>query len=696
MAPEGGEAFDGRALPPLCEKIFGSGGYASILPNFEYRPEQERMAYCCAQAFSGNSPLLFEAGTGVGKSMAYLVPGIIAAKRFKRQLVVATHTIALQQQIMEKDLPRISMMFSNCVALSDCADFKAALLLGRANYLCPHRLKRALAEKRELFDTAESAELERIAAWAETTRTGLAEELNPPPDPEVWSWVNADSSSCAPKNCSDGSCFYQNARRGISSADIVVLNHNLLFSLLSAGMGAGKDESGVLFANDMLVIDEAHLIPDVASDAFGLSISGPGIRRELSRIYDPRKKRGLIARSGLAEFRDKQIVCDAIGECEELFAKIKKDFLLSRDTVRLSSPDWADVSGAVGALDSTMRLLDTLAQNAPNERLASEIKDYRRKVSGIKNAIEDCAYLSDPDSVYWLEAAGAGGRSASLNSAPIDVSGILRRVLFSGGSPVILTSATLAISGSMEDFAGKIGAETAESFVCDSPFDYGKNMRAFLFSAAAAPDSQTGKMDCEKTAAYIGRLANVVRGGTLALFTSRADLKRTAEILEASGALKGRRLYVQGRMPRAETVRKFAEDANAVLMGTDTFWTGIDVPGDALSQVIIVRLPFENFKHPLTEARMERAEALGENPFVKISLPAAIIKFRQGIGRLIRSARDRGIVCVLDPRMLTKSYGKNFAAAIPTPRVERARADEIETFVKEEADYLFSPDSEAL
>lgn len=289
MAPEGGEAFDGRALPPLCEKIFGSGGYASILPNFEYRPEQERMAYCCAQAFSGNSPLLFEAGTGVGKSMAYLVPGIIAAKRFKRQLVVATHTIALQQQIMEKDLPRISMMFSNCVALSDCADFKAALLLGRANYLCPHRLKRALAEKRELFDTAESAELERIAAWAETTRTGLAEELNPPPDPEVWSWVNADSSSCAPKNCSDGSCFYQNARRGISSADIVVLNHNLLFSLLSAGMGAGKDESGVLFANDMLVIDEAHLIPDVASDAFGLSISGPGIRRELSRIYDPRK-----------------------------------------------------------------------------------------------------------------------------------------------------------------------------------------------------------------------------------------------------------------------------------------------------------------------------------------------------------------------------------------------------------------------
>lgn len=687
---DGANIFDSTKLPELCEKIFESGGYAGILPNFEHRPEQEKMAYCCAQAYSGNGALLFEAGTGVGKSMAYLVPGIIAARRFKRQLVVATHTIALQQQIMQKDLPRIKMMFSNCSALSDCADFKAALLLGRANYLCPHRLKRALAEKRELFDTSESAELERIAQWALTTRTGLVDELNPPPNPEVWAWVNADASSCTPKNCSDGSCFYQNARREISSADVVILNHNLLFSLLSAGMGTNGEESGILFANDMLVIDEAHLIPDVASAAYGLSLSSAGIRRELCRIYDPRKKRGLIARSGLAEFRDKQIVCDAISECDELFSRIRKDFLFSRDTVRLSSPDWADAYSATGALDSVARLLDTLAQNAPQEKLAAEIKDYRRKVAGMKNAIEECVCLSDPESVYWIEATGVGGRNVTLNSAPIEVSGILRRVLFSGGSPIILTSATLAISGSMEDFSSKVGAESAESFICDSPFDYDAHMRAFLFSDAAAPDRDTGKMDCQRTASYISKLSNVVKGGTLVLFTSHADLKRTAEILESAELLKGRNLYVQGRMPRAETIRRFTEDATAVLMGTDTFWTGIDVPSDALSQVVIVRLPFENFKHPLTEARMERAEALGENPFMKISLPAAIIKFRQGIGRLIRSARDRGIISVLDPRMLTKSYGKNFAAAIPTSHVERARFEDIDTFIKSEADDLFS------
>ena len=682
--------FDRRELPPLCEKIFCDGGYASILPNFEHRPEQAQMAYCCAQAYAGNSALLFEVGTGVGKSMAYLVSGIIAARRLKRQLVVATHTIALQQQILEKDLPRIRMMFSNCDALSDCADFKATILFGRANYLCSHRLKRALAEKRELFDTAESAELERISRWAMKTRTGLVEELNPPPNPEVWSWVNADSSSCTAKNCSDGTCFYQNARREIATADVVVLNHNLLFSLLAAGFGVHGDESGVLFANDMLVIDEAHLIPDVASDAFGLSLSGAGIRRELCRIYDPRKKRGLIARSGLAEFHDKQIVCDAIDACGELFAKIKKDYLLTRDTVRLSSPDWADSAEAVGALDSVMRLLDSLAQNAPDEKLASEIKDYRRKVSAMKSALEECVALADTKAVYWLEASGVGRRSVSLNSAPIDVSGILREKLFSGTSPVILTSATLAISGDMAVFASRVGAESAESFVCNSPFDYDKNMRAFLFSDAATPDKATGKMDCEKTADFIGRLANIVKCGTLALFTSHSDLKRVAEILESGDKIKGRNLYVQGRMSRTETIKQFAADANAVLMGTDTYWTGIDVPSDALSQVIIVRLPFENFKHPLTEARMERADAEGGNAFMDISLPTAIIKFRQGVGRLIRSARDRGIICVLDPRMLTKGYGKNFAAAIPTSRVERVSGDEIETFVKDEADELFS------
>ncbi len=664
-----GEFDEGRlGLPALSERVFGADGYARVLPNFEHRPEQERMALNCAQAFAADTALLCEAGTGVGKSMAYLVPGIIAAVRFRRQLVVATHTIALQQQIIEKDIPRIRAMFEACGELSDCKDFKAALLMGRANYLCTHRLKRALAERRELFDTRESKELERIADWSVSTDTGFVEEMSPPPDPEVWNWVNADSSSCAPRNCSDGTCFYQKARRLVGEADVVVLNHKLLFSMLAAGMSADEDTRGILFAGDMLVVDEAHLAPDSAADCFGISLSSSGVSRLLKRIYDPSKKKGLIVRNGMAEFCDKQIVCQAIDAVCEFFSAIKTEVLGQRETVRLTVPDWADM-GACGSLDTLVRMLDSLAQNAKTDTLAAEIKDYRRQVAGIRNSMEDCASLADKDCVYWAENAGGKSAAVRLNSAPIDVSEILRRKIFARSTAVVMTSATLAIDATMDSFSRKVGAECAETFICKSPFDYARNMRVLLDVSSAEPDRESGKLDCKSMAETITNLALQVRGGTLVLFTSYYELNKCAEILEADARLSERNIYVQGKVKRNAAVRGFASDGNAVLLGTDTFWTGIDVPGEALSQVIIARLPFENFKHPLAEARMERAEALGENPFLSISLPNAVIKFRQGVGRLIRAKTDKGIIVVLDSRMANKHYGLKFASALPTASI---------------------------
>lgn len=679
-------------FPNLCDKIFCKDGYASILPNFEYRPEQAKMAYCCAQAFAGDMPMLFEAGTGVGKSLAYLVPGIIAAVRFNRQLVVATNTIALQQQIVEKDLPRVRLMFENCGALEDCADFKAAILLGRANYLCTHRLKRAIAEKRELFDTKESQELDRIAQWAAFTKTGLVEELNPPPDPEVWNWVNADSSSCTPKNCSDGTCFYQNARKSVASADIVILNHSLLFSLLAAGLGAGDDSRGVLFPNDMLVLDEAHLIPHVASEAFGSSLSNTGILRELKRIYDPKKHRGLITRDGMAEYYDKQMLSDTMAACEDFFAHIKKDFLITRDTVRLTVPNWID-DEFPKKLESLATLLDAFAMNAKTDKLAAEIRDYKRRIVGFKNTLENCIYLnSQENNVYWVERTGRDGRGAQLNSAPLKVSGILRRVLFRRETSVVLTSATLAVGGDMDGFVGRIGADDAEQFICDSPFDFDKNMRAFIATDAPDVEKSTGRLDSDYLSRICNKLCKKIRGGTLILFTSYADLNRVAQYLEEN--LVGRKIFVQGRMSRAETVRAFSESGNGVLLGTDTFWTGIDIPGEKLSQVIITRLPFENFKNPLLQARLDRIAQEGGVPFRELSLPTAIIKFRQGVGRLIRSATDRGIVVVLDSRIVSKPYGKNFVDAIPTSRVERFCEDDIDEFVAKQIDELgLSPKS---
>ena len=673
-------------FPEFCDKIFRKDGYASILPNFEHRPEQQEMAYCCAQAFSSDSSLLFEAGTGVGKSLAYLVPGIIASVRFNRQLIVATNTIALQEQIIEKDLPRIKMMFSNCAALEDCADFKYSILVGRANYLCPNRLRRAIAEKKELFDTAESRELDRIAEWALYTKTGLVSELNPPPNPEVWDWVNAESSSCTPKNCGDGMCFYQKARKEASSAHILVLNHSLLFALLSSGLGAENTSCGILYPNDMLVLDEAHLVPNIVGEAFGSSLSNAGILRELKRIYDPKKKRGLITRDGMAEHYDRQIVLDTIASCEEFFAQLKKKFLITRDTVRLTAPNWID-DAFTRQLDVLASLLDAFAMNAKTDKLALEIRDFKRKIVSFKNTLEDCIFLGNNDDyVYWVERSGKDGHGATLRSAPLKVAPILRKEIFAKGTSVVMTSATLALSGKMENFVANVGAEEAETFICNSPFDYNSNMRAFIATDAPDIEKDSRRIDAEYISRVSKKLCENIRGGTLILFTSYSDLNKTAEYLEEH--LPRRKIIVQGRQSRSRAIQEFSENGSAILLGTDTFWTGIDMPGEKLSQVIITRLPFENPSHPLAQARSDRVLAEGGKPFQEISLPAAIIKFRQGVGRLIRSKTDKGIVVVLDSRIVTKAYGKNFVDAIPTSRTERFCEDEIDTLIADAVDEL--------
>lgn len=660
MFGEADSEFTPDKLPSLCEKIFRKDGYASILPNYEHRPEQEQMAFFCAQTFASGKPLIFEAGTGVGKSLAYLVSGIIAAKRFKRKLVVSTHTISLQQQIIDKDLPRIKKMFAACDSLADCADFTSALLVGRANYLCPNRLKRAAADRKDLFGSAESEELDRIAAWAATTTEGLRDELKPPPNPEVWSWINADSSSCAPHSCDD-MCFYQKARRKVAAADVVILNHSLLLSLI-AGAELGSDS--ILFENDMLVLDEAHLAPEVASNVFGISLSSGGIIRELRRIYNPIKKRGLITRAGLAEHFDRRLVEETIACVDDFFAHLRATRLQQRDMVRLEEPNWGE-DLVLHKLEEVEQMLKRFAQNAPTEKHAAEINDCKDTIKSFRISLETCIYLTEPDNVYWLEAYDAD-KKVRIQSAPIDVSKILRRVLFESSSPVILTSATMAINASLDAFAAAVGAEAAEKAIVSSPFDYRRNMRVFY--ACDAPAYERGKAsDADEINACIEKLCFLVKGGTLILFTSYSELNKAAKYLKKSELLAERKILAQGAdTTRREILREFAAAGNAVLLGTETFWTGVDVPGEALSQVIITKLPFANFSHPLTEAKMELAENLGGSGFMDVMLPNAIIKFRQGCGRLIRTKTDRGDIVILDSRVASKGYGRFFLESLPT------------------------------
>ncbi len=668
-------------LSETSDAIFKAGGAMQEYLGFEHRPEQEEMSRFCAQAFEADTPLVFEAGTGVGKSLAYLIPGIIAAKRTRRPLIVSTNTIALQQQILNKDLPLVKLLFTRDETLREFADFKTAFLVGRANYLCTTRLRRAIAEKTELFETKEAAELERIREWALTTETGLYEELNPPPMPEVWGWVNADSSSCTLKNCSDGLCFYQKAKKKIAGADVVIVNHSLLFSLIASGAASEIGSKGVLFSNDMCVLDEAHLIHDVAAENFGLSISSRALNRELKRIYDPRKKRGLIMRGGLAREIEKDVVADAIRESEEFFASVRQKYLTKRDTVSLSSPEWIE-----NTLDKPLEILAqtlaSLASRAQSEQAASEIKDYQRRIIAARNALQDAVFLSSRDHVYWVEKSGSS-ENVSIQSAPIDVAPILREVLFERETSVILTSATLATSkGNLDSFIEKTGAEAAEKFVANSPFDYKKNMRVMLCNDAPEPDKDSKKLDCENIAKIIERLCAGVEGGTLVLFTGYYEMNKTADFLYESNILKDRRILVQKQMPRAELIARFKEHGNAVLLGTDSFWTGIDVPGKALSQVIITRLPFANPSHPLVEARNNKILSEGGKPFIQLSIPEAIIKFRQGVGRLIRSKTDKGIISLLDSRLVSKPYGRNFMAALPPAPVLRFNSGNLELQLK--------------
>lgn len=668
-------------LSETSDAIFKAGGAMQEYLGFEHRPEQEEMSRFCAQAFESDTPLVFEAGTGVGKSLAYLIPGIIAAKRTRRPLIVSTNTIALQQQILNKDLPLVKLLFTRDETLREFADFKTAFLVGRANYLCTTRLRRAIAEKTELFETKEAAELERIREWALTTETGLYEELNPPPMPEVWGWVNADSSSCTLKNCSDGLCFYQKAKKKIAGADVVIVNHSLLFSLIASGAASEIGSKGVLFSNDMCVLDEAHLIHDVAAENFGLSISSRALNRELKRIYDPRKKRGLIMRGGLAREIEKDVVADAIRESEEFFASVRQKYLTKRDTVSLSSPEWIE-----NTLDKPLEILAqtlaSLASRAQSEQAASEIKDYQRRIIAARNALQDAVFLSSRDHVYWVEKSGSS-ENVSIQSAPIDVAPILREVLFERETSVILTSATLATSkGNLDSFIEKTGAEAAEKFVANSPFDYNKNMRVMLCNDAPEPDKDSKKLDCENIAKIIERLCAGVEGGTLVLFTGYYEMNKTADFLYESNILKDRRILVQKQMPRAELIARFKEHGNAVLLGTDSFWTGIDVPGKALSQVIITRLPFANPSHPLVEARNNKILNEGGKPFIQLSIPEAIIKFRQGVGRLIRSKTDKGIISLLDSRLVSKPYGRNFMAALPPAPVLRFNSGNLELQLK--------------
>lgn len=655
-------------LTDLVAKVFKPGGWLQEALSLEHRPEQDAMATTVSRSMASDQALIFEAGTGVGKSLAYLIPGIIHSIESKRPAVISSNTIALQEQIQQKDLPICRELFRAIPELNAYADFKSTLLVGKGNYLCPTRLGNAIANKTELFPNDELEELKRIAAWSQSTKNGLRQELNPTPNWDVWEMVNAEGSACNRKNCSPDTCHYQRARAEMRKAQVVIVNHSLLFALLNAG-GLSPNAKGILLPDDFLVIDEAHTTAEVATEHFGARISSYGLDRQLKSLFNPKRKSGIVRK--FAHQKQLQTIIDAQEASQEFFGYLAATRLEKRPIARISEQDWCEPT-IVSPLKAVVEVMDSILAKVEDGAMHDELKDQRNRVHSSYAGIRRFIALAEDDHVHWLERSGRRNQIVTLRTAPIDIAPYLKEELFSKEISVTLTSATLSIAQNMEPFQRKVGALAEEAFRVESPFDYEKNTRIYIASDIPAPSKEDARLAMDALIDYIDYCVKNVSGGSLVLFTSYSDLRKAGDALETEFAKAGRPFFAQGQgLSRSEMSQGFRDAGNGVLFGTDSFWTGVDVPGPALSQVIVTRLPFDVPTHPITEAKAERIKENGGNPFGDLTLPEALVKFRQGIGRLIRKKDDRGIITVLDSRILQKSYGRQFLQSLPKSKFIR-------------------------
>ncbi len=635
------------------QKIFGPNGLiARAHPDYEYRPGQIQMAEAVMRAFDNNKHLIVEAGTGTGKTLAYLVPAVAAAVGGRGRVIISTGTKNLQEQLMEKDIPFLQSVLAK--------KFTASYMKGRNNYLCLHRLGRA--ESTPVLEGLDEVDyFEDVTHWARVSETGDRAELSSLPERlSFWRHIDARSESCLGQKCPDyDPCFITRMRDRAQHADLVVVNHHLFFADLAL---RNSMYGRVLPDYTAVILDEAHLIEDVASEYFGAQVSNyqvDDLVRDLGSvaIEDANVDREVTKTSSrVSKFAENFWMGFREGRGHEgRYPIVPGTFAVRNISGEYTATPLGDlylaVDGAMARLETT---LDAIKDKP------ADVENLIKRLRQIRFDLQFIITGADRKFVYWLERRGRG---IFLRASPIDVSGLLQEKLFDNVSVVVLTSATLSSAGNFTFIRDRLGLDTAADLIAESTFDY--QSQALLYLPQQMPEPRSPAW-AEAAAAETIRIVNATQGRAFVLSTSLAGMQ---SLYDRVSPCVDYPCLIQGSASKGQLLRSFRETPNAVLFATSSFWQGVDVRGEQLSCVIIDKLPFAVPTDPIVAARQRYIEDAGGSSFHEYSIPQAIIALKQGLGRLIRSTTDRGILAVLDPRLRTKPYGRLFLQSLPSCRV---------------------------